>query len=120
MHDNGLSEKYQSAYKQLHSTETALVCVANDILCCVNKKKAVLLVLLALSAAFDTVEHDVLLDRMFKRLEIQDTSFSWFRSYFSDRSQAVQIDGCVSKIMWLIRGVPQGSALGPLLFSIYS
>jgi len=59
MHDNGLSEKYQSAYKQRHSTETALVCVANDILCCVDKKTAVLLVLLVLSAAFDTVDHDV-------------------------------------------------------------
>jgi len=120
MHDNGLNEKYQSAYKQLHSTETALVCVANDILRCVDEKKAVLLVLLDLSAAFDTVDHDVLLDRMFKRFGIQDTSLSWFRSYLSDRSQAVQIDGCVSKIMWLLWGVPQGSVLGPLVFSMYS
>ena len=120
MDANGLNENYQSAYKQLHSTETALVCVANDILHCVDEKKAVLLVLLDLSAAFDTVDHDVLLDRMFKRFGIQDTSLSWFRSYLSDRSQAVQIDGCVYKNMCLLWGVPQGSVLCPLVFSIYS
>ncbi len=66
-----LDEKYQSAYKQFHSTETALVCVANDIRRCVNKKKAVWLVLLDLSAAFDTVDHNILLRHMVKRLEIQ-------------------------------------------------
>ena len=118
MHDKGLNEKYQSAYKQLHSTETALVRVADDILHRINKKKAVLLVLLDLEAAFDTVDHNVFLDHMFRRLGIQDP-LSWFRSYLSDRSQAVQIDRCASKIMWLLWGVQQGSVLGPLLFSIY-
>ncbi len=120
MHDNGLNEKYQSAYKQHHSTETALLCVSNSILRCVDEKRAVLLVLLDLSAAFDTVDHDVLLDRMCRRLGIHDISLSWFRSYLCDRCQAVQIDGCVSRIMSLQWGVPQGSVLGPLLFSIYS
>ena len=61
MHDKGLSEKYQSACKQLQSTETALVCVVNDILHCVDEKKAVLLVLLDLSADFDAVDHDRML-----------------------------------------------------------
>ena len=76
--------------------------------------------LLDLSAAFDTVDHGVLLDRMFKRFGIQDTSLSWFRSYLFDRNQIVQNDGCVSKMMWLFWGVPQGSVFGPLVFSIYS
>ena len=119
MHANGLNEKYQSAYKQLHSTATALPCVANDILRCVDEKKAVFLMLLDLSAAFDTVDHGVLLDRMFKRFGIQETSLSWFRSYLFDRNQTFQNDGCVSKMMWLFWGVPQGSVLGPVVFSIY-
>ena len=86
-----ISHWFDSAYKQLHSTETALECFANDTLRYVDEKKAVLLVLLDLSAAFDTVDHDVLLDCMFRRLGIEDTSLCWFRSYLSDKSQVVQI-----------------------------
>ena len=63
---NGLNEKYQSAYKQLHSTETALVFVANDILRSVDEKKVVWLVLLDLSAAFDTVDQDVSYVQVFR------------------------------------------------------
>ena len=77
MQDNELNENYQSEYKQFHSTETALVFVANDICRRVNEKKAVLLVLLNLSVAFGTVDHNIL----FKQLEIQDTPLSWFQSY---------------------------------------
>ena len=63
---SGFNEKHQFAYKQPHSTETTLVCVANHILCCVDQKKAVSVVLLYLSAAFDTFDSNVLLDHMFK------------------------------------------------------
>ena len=73
-----------------------------------------------LSAAFDNVDQNVLLDRMFKQFSIQDTSLSWMRSYLSGRSQALQIDGCVSKIIWLLLGVPRESVLSPLMFSIHS
>ena len=100
---NGLNDKYHSAYKQLHSTETGLVCIANDILHCVDEKKVVL-VLLDLSTAFDIADHDVLLDCMFKRFGIQDTSLSWFRSYLSDRSQAVRLMG--------VRGCATGISIG--------
>ena len=78
MCDNDLNEKYQYAYKQFHSIETVLFCVANDICCLVDEKKAVLLVLFDLSAAFETVDDSILLDRMVKRLGIQNTSMSWF------------------------------------------
>ena len=97
-----------------------MVCVANDICHCVDEKKAVLLVLLNLLAAFDTADHNILLDHVVKQLAIQDTSLSWFQSYLSERCQAVRIDGCVSEGMSLLCGVPQGSVLGPLVFSIYS
>ena len=120
MNDNNLKEKYQSAYKQHHSTETALVRVVNDVLRLVDDKQVVLLVLLDLSAAFDTVDHNVLLDRMSKAIGISGTSLEWFRSYLSNRSQAVQVNGCLSGIFSLLWGVPQGSVLGPLLFSIYA
>ena len=106
--------------QQLHSTAAALVCFANDILHFIDEKKAVLLLLLDLSAAFDTVDHNVLLDCMFRRLGIQDTSLSWFRSYLSDRSQVVQIDASDHNIMWLLWSVPQRAVLDPRLFSIYS
>ena len=63
MHDNDLNEKYQSAYKPLHNTATALVCIANNMRRCVDKKKAVVLVLFDLPAAFDTVDQHILLDQ---------------------------------------------------------
>ena len=103
---NSHNESYQSANKQA-STETSLVSVPDDILRCVDEKKAVLLVLLHLSAAFDTVYQDVFLDRMFKQIRILDNSLSWFRSYLSDRSQVVQIDGCVQDYVVSL-GCPTG------------
>ena len=59
--DNGLMDQYQSAYRKGHSTETALVRVHNDILRAVDKGLGVCLILLDLSAAFDTVDHTILL-----------------------------------------------------------
>ncbi len=64
LEDNGLSEKYQSAYRQAHSTETALTSVMNNILMSLDQKKVVFLVLLDLSATFDTVDHTILLKRL--------------------------------------------------------
>lgn len=68
------------------------MCVSNDPLACVDLNKAVLLVLIDLSAAFDIVDHEVLLDCMSKRFGIQNACLS-------DRSQTVQFDGCVCKIV---------------------
>jgi hypothetical protein len=110
-----LSEKYQAAYKQHHSTDTVLLRVADDILRCVDSRKAVVLVLLDLSAAFDTVDYNVLLDRLSQRIGVSVLSHAWFRSYLSDRRQAVQIDSEVSEALHLDFGVPQGSVLGSLL-----
>ena len=116
---NDLLEPLQSAYRSGHSTETALLKVHDDIICAVGKKKAVLVVLLDLSAAFDTVEHSVLLDTL-QSLGIDGSVLSWSESYLCDRSQQVTISGKKSEGRKLFCGVPQGSVLGPLLFTIYT
>ena len=85
--DNSLSEKLQSAYKKLHSTETALLRVHDDILRAVDRGCTVVLLLLDLSAAFDTVDHDLLLHRLNTRFGIKGKVFAWFKSYLADRNQ---------------------------------
>ena len=120
MSHNNLYEVYQSAYRKMHSTETALVRVQNDVLRSLDDKKCVLLLLLDLSSAFDTVCHPVLLSRLSSCLGICGTALSWFASYLAERHQAVQVGRCTSENKDLQFGVPQGSVLGPILFSIYT
>ena len=115
-----LLEPLQSAYKIYHSTETALLKVQNDILLSLDKGKAVVLVLLDLSAAFDTVDHEILLKRLQTHLGITGSAIEWFRSYLSDRKQTVTIQGSTSSKRNLRYGVPQGSVAGPFLFSVYT
>ena len=110
---NALHLKLQSAYKQHHSTETALIKVKNDILMNMDSQKVTHIVLLDLSVAIDTVRHDVLLGVICKVYE-------WFKSYLSNRSQWFAINGGLSDVFPLKQGVPQGSCLGPLLFTIYT
>ncbi len=102
-----------------HSTETALLRVQNDILMQLDKGDAVLLVLLDLSAAFDTIDHAILLKRMAKRCGFKGTVLNWIKSYLSDGKQKVVIDGEESDTKNIKYGVPQGSVLGPILFTIY-
>ena len=118
--DNGLYEVFQSAYRHLHSTETALLRVHNNILQAVDSHGGAILVLLDLSAAFDTIDHDKLLNILEQGFGVRDEALAWFRSYLSDRTQAVVIDKESSDPFTLLFGVPQGSVLGPILFSIYT
>jgi len=116
---NAHYEAYQSAYRSNHSTETALLRVQNDILTSIDKKEVTVLVLLDLSAAFDTVDHTILLNRL-KNIGITGLVYDWFSSYLSGRTQAVFLDGVSSDSVNLTCGVPQGSVLGPILFNIYT
>ena len=106
--------------KTYHSTETALIKVQNDILCAIDNKKSVILLSLDLSAAFDTVDHSVLLSRLTSSYGLRGTFLPWFRSYLASRKQYVRVEGCTSSFRSLDRGVPQGSVLGPsTLFDVH-
>ena len=109
----------QSAYKQGSSTETALLRIKADMEEVLDAGDGVLLVLLDLSAAFDTVDHAILLERLQEEVGLQDTALQWMKSYLSDRTQAVHINNHKSTEVTLSTGVPQGSVLGLLLFLIY-
>ena len=117
---NGLVEKYQSAYRSLHSTETALLRVQNDLLQAVDESGAAILVMLDLSAAFDTIDHSVLLDALEHQFGLAGRVLAWFASYLSGRVQAVKVGQAVSNFIELVFGVPQGSVLGPVLFTLYT
>ena len=109
----------QSAYRAYHSTETALLRVMNDLLLAVDEWDGAALVLLDLSAAFDTVDHSVLLSCLECRFGLKGVVLDWFRSYLSNRRQSVRISGVSSAPSPLLFGVPQGSVLGPVLFTMY-
>ena len=115
-----LSDPYQSAYKQYHGTETALLRVNNDILTALDNGKITSLILLDLSAAFDTVYHNVLLSRLHDYIGIQDQALDWCKSYLSNRPQYVRIGTAISHSTVLDYSVPQGSVLGPQWFTVYT
>jgi len=117
---HNLYPKAQSSYREYHSTETALLRIKNDILTNMNRQHLTLLVLLDLSAAFDTVDQSILLHRLNSDFGISGQVLTWFHSYLSNRTQSVSVDGHTSKHFNSKFGVPQGSCLGPLLFVIYA
>ncbi|PIK39502.1 hypothetical protein BSL78_23656 [Apostichopus japonicus] len=93
---DNLSDVFQSAYKQNHGTETALIRVNNDILTALDNGMITALVLLDLSAAFDTVDHDVLIFRLRNHLGLRDTALNWCKSYLSQRPQHICIGNAIS------------------------
>ena len=97
LQSNSLLSKFQSAYRPLHSTETAILRVINDVQSAIDRREEVVLVLLDLSSAFDTIDHDALLTRLHTRYGISGTAIAWFRSYLVDRYQQVVIHGHSSR-----------------------
>ena len=116
---NNLQEKFQYAYKPNHSTETALMRIQNDILMTLDNKRGVLLFLLDLTAAFDTVDHTLLLACM-RSAGVIGVAHKWFESYLTSRTQTVCLGQTQSDPSELLQGVPQGSVLGPVLFTLYT
>ncbi len=108
-----LYPKGQSAYRKCHSTETALLRVTNDIMMNMNRQNVTLLVLLDLSSAFDTVDHDILLRRVNHEFGIKWRVLEWFTSYLSKRSQFISVNGGRSRLFDVSCGVPQDHVLVP-------
>ena len=114
--DNDLIDKFQSAYRCGHSTETALLRVYSDTVTLVGKRNGSYLVLLDLSAAFDTIDHDTLFVILDKYIGITGSSLQLLKSNLSDRSQRVLMDDVMSGVASIVSGVPHGSVLCPLKF----
>jgi hypothetical protein len=120
LNSNSLTEKFQSAYKPLHSTESALLRVKNDFIAAIDNHQAVLLVMLDLSAAFDTIDHNIFVNRLKQVFDISGTALNWFSSYLRERKNRVCISGVSSATHIMEFGFPQGSIMGPIGYSMYT
>ena len=117
---NNLLDPFQSAYRSAHSTETALLKVQNDILEYLDKGYYTALVMIDVSAAFDVVNHEQLLNCFRSRFNLDGNVLNWIESYLKNRTFCVSIGSTLSKEMPLERGFPQGAMLAGLFYSMYS
>ena len=111
---------FQSTYRKYHSTESAILTIHNDILHNMAKGSVTALTLLDLSAAFDTIDHTISLDRLNGYFGISGLALGWFNSYLSGRTHLVKVGSTLSHPVGLQYGVPQGCVLGSILFSLYT
>ena len=109
----------QSAYRKHHSTETALLKILGNLYRIIDEKKTAVLIGLDLSAAFDTIDHNILMERLHSVFGVSDVALKWIGTYLQGRSQYIKFAGEQSPTSPVEVGMPQGSVLGPFLFSVY-
>ena len=117
---HSLLPEYQSAYRKHHSCKTSLVKLVNNILRNMEKQLVTAIVILDLSTAFDTVDHDQLLEVLATRFGIQGNALEWYRNYLKPRRFRVAIEEDMSQPRQLDYLVPQGSIQGAFLFIAYA
>jgi len=117
---NDMMPPMQSAYRHFHSTETALTKVYNDLVLAADVGQVSVLCLLDLTAAFDAVDHQLLLHRLEHQYGLRGVVLAWFSSYLTDKSFRVSYNGDMSFEVYVLCSVPQGSVLGPWLFALYT
>jgi hypothetical protein len=115
---NSILSNKQYGFRPKHSTYHPMLNLTNKAFSALNNKKHLLLIFCDLKKAFDTVNIEILLNKL-KKIGIQGTELNWFKSYLTDRWQYVCINNCNSELLRILIGVPQGSILGPLLFLLY-
>ena len=118
LNSHNLYNTCQSAYRPGHSTETALLKVVNDLFLSLNKGNISVLALLDFSSAFDTIDHTILVHRLHTDFGFTDIVLQWFSSYLTDRTHYVSLCNHCSDFATVHSGVPQGSVLGPMLFTM--
>lgn len=119
VNNNNILPSIQSGFRKHHNTTTALIKVTNDIMQNVDKSQSTFLVLLDYSKAFDVINHELLIAKL-HHYNIHPVVLAWFSNYLSNRVQTVKLNNSLSTDMFISKGVPQGSILGPLLFTIYT
>ena len=117
--EHHLLPDFQSVYRKGYSTETSLIKMTNDIFWHMERKQVTAVIVLDMLAAFDTIDHDLLLDILHKRFGIAETALQWYQSYLRPWGMKVHINEAYSSVRPLNYSVPQGSASGPNLFTAY-
>ena len=118
INNNKLDNPHQSTYKRGHSTETALLSIKHKVHLSLARGEPTALVLLDLSAAFDNIDHNILLGYLKSWFGLGGTVLKWL--YLNNCCQAIKAGSTLSELSNLIYGIAQGSVLGPLLFSLYT
>ena len=118
LNSSNIIHQMQSGNRKFHSTKSALLHFTDKFLNNIYKRKMSVIVLLDMSKAFDSIQHDLMLYKLC-RAGVSEPACAWFESYLSQCEQVVKIQDTLSSPLHLTVGVPQGSFLGPVLFTLY-